>query len=194
VIPLSISFRIFLFTAALVFVEALGCSGPSAAKQSLTPRDFPPYQGQATVLFDDRIDANAVGLADVAPAPRTDPVLKARAQAAEAVARVRVATVSTDSAGGKPAYRLSLELLAGGVVVRRGLTDERIEIAVRPDSPAFGVVKWLDTRLIGRTFVGFFRRYGGADDIELRFHLSADGPEVLAAAHDAAALREFSGK
>ncbi len=145
------------------------------------------------MLFDDRIDPNAVGLADVAATPRTDPVFKARAQAAEAVARVRVATLSVDSAASKPIYRVSLVQVAGGVVAQRGLTDERIEIVVRTDSPAFGVVKWLDTRLIGKTFVGFFHRYGGTDDVELRFHLSADSPDVFAAAHEAAALREFSG-
>jgi hypothetical protein len=78
--------------------------------------------------------------------------------------------------------------------VRRGFFDERVEIAVRSDSPAFGVVKWLDTRLIGRTFVGFFRRYAGTEDAELRYHLSADSPDVLTAVHEAAALSEVSGK
>jgi hypothetical protein len=145
------------------------------------------------MLFDDRIDPNAVGLADVQSRPRTDPVLRARAQAAEAVARVRVATVSVDSAAGKPVYRLSLDL-SGGSIVRRGFNDEHAEIAVRPDSPAFGVVKWLDTRLIGRTFVAFFHRYAGREEVELKFHLSADDPEVLAAVREAATLREISGK
>jgi hypothetical protein len=151
------------------------------------------YQGQATTLFDDRIDPNAVGLADVASHPRSDPVLRARVQAAEAVARVRVATVSVDSAGGKPIYRLSLDL-ASDSIRRRGFNDVRVEIAVRPDSPAFGVVKWLDTRLIGRTFMGFFHRYAGAEDVELKFHLSADSPDVLMAVREAAALGEVSGK
>jgi hypothetical protein len=164
-------------------------SGPRTAPQRLAR-----YEGQATALFDDRIDANAVGLADVASKPRTDPVLRARAQNAEVVARARVATVSVDTAAGKPVYRLSLDL-AGGSLVRRGFADERIEIAIRPDSPAFGVVKWLDTRLIGRSFIGFFHRFAGAtEEAELKFHLSADDPEVLAAVREAATLREISGK
>jgi hypothetical protein len=172
----------------------MACGGAASASGAAPVRkDFPLYQGQAMTLFDDRIDANAVGLADVAAKPRTDPVLRARVQAAEAVARVRVATVSVDSAGGKPIYRLSLDL-GGGSIVRRGFSDERVEIAVRSDSPAFGVVKWLDTRLIGRTFVGFFRRYAGTEDAELKYHLSADSPDVLAAVHEAAALSEVSGK
>ena len=134
-----------------------------------------------------------MGLADVQNKPRTDPVLRARAQAAEVVARVRIATVTVDSAAGKPVYRLNLDL-TGGSIVRRGFNDEHLEISVRPDSPAFGVVKWLDTRLIGRTFIGFFHRYAGPEEVELKFHLSADNPEVLATVRDAATLREISGK
>jgi hypothetical protein len=84
--------------------------------------------------------------------------------------------------------------LTGGSIVRRGFDDEQIEIAVRWDSPAFGVVKWLDTKLIGRSFVAFFHRYAGPEEVELRFHLSADDPEVLAAVREAATLREISGK
>jgi hypothetical protein len=171
----------------------VGCGGSVSVGGQVPANAFPPYQGQATTLFDDRIDPNAVGLADVASKPRTDPVLRARAQNAEAVARARVATVSVDSAAGRPMYRLSLDLRDGSIS-RRGFTEDRVEIAVRPDSPAFGVVKWLDTRLIGRTFIAFFRRYAGTEEVELRFHLSADDPEVLAAVKEAAALGEISGK
>ena len=181
---------IVAFTAALV----AGCGGAPSSPSSVASRqNFPPYTGQAAYLFDDRIDPNSVGLAEAATRPHTDPLLRARVQGAEAVARVRVATVTVDSSGGKPAYRLSLDL-RGGSFVRRGLTDDHLEIAVRSDSPAFGVVKWLDTRLIGRTFIGFFRRYAGADDIDLRFHLSADDPQMIAAIREAAALSEISGK
>jgi hypothetical protein len=172
-------------------LAACGGSG-SSARPGASPRNFPPYAGQATTLFDDRIDANAVGLADVASKPRTDPVLRARAQTAEAVARVRVATVSVDSAAGRPNYHLTLDLV--GPLVRRGFDDEHVEISVRPESPAFGVVKWLDARLIGRTFIGFFHRYAGAEDADIRFHLSADDAEVLAAVREAAVLSEISGK
>ena len=171
-----------------------GCGGAaSSTGPNSQPQVFAPYQGQATTLFDDRIDPNAVGLADVQSKPRIDPVLRARAQAAEAVARARIATVTVDSAAGKPVYRLNLDL-GGGSIVRRGFNDEHVEISVRPDSPAFGVVKWLDTRLIGRTFVAFFHRYAGPEEVMLKFHLSADDPEVLAAVREAATLREISGK
>jgi hypothetical protein len=185
----------FALRFALLFSFCTGACGSSeTSTRRTTPEKLLRYEGQATALFDDRIDANAVGLADVASKPRTDPVLRARTQNAEAVARVRVATVSVDVAAGKPLYRLTLDL-AGGALVRRGFSDNRVEIAVRPDSPAFGVVKWLDTRLIGRTFIGFFHRFAGpAEEADLKFHLSADDPEVVAAVREAATLREISGK
>jgi hypothetical protein len=192
-LPLQISPLIQRFGLALL-LGSVGCGGAeSVTPPSAAPQPLPAYRGQATTLFDDRIDPGAVGLADVASKPRTDPVLRARAQTAEVVARARVATVSVDSAAGKPIYRLSLDL-AGGFLVRRGFTDDRVEISVRPDSPAFGVVKWLDTRLIGHTFIGFFHHYAGVEDVELKFHLSADNPEVLAAVREAVTLREISGK
>jgi hypothetical protein len=200
------NFPLILLLGLVCMLSSLGCGGSGTGPGSnAATKDFPPYQGKAVTLFDDLIDPNAVGLADVAAKPRTDPVLRARAQTAEAVARVRVATVSVDSVGGKPIYRLSLDIGTGSIV-RRGFNDDRVEIAVRSDSPAFGVVKWLDTRLIGRTFVGFFHRYAaggptglpsnadGAEDILLKFHLSADAPDVLTAVYEATALSEVSGK
>jgi hypothetical protein len=176
----------------LIFTQLVGCAG--AASPVGTPAvTFPPYTGQAAALFDDQIDPKAVGLADVGTRPRTDPVLRARVRAAEAVARVRVATVTADSSIGKPTYRISLDL-SGGSFLRRGFPDDHVELLVRADSPAFGTVKWLDTRLIGRTFIGFFHRYAGAEDVELRFHLSSDDPDVAGAVSEAAALGEIAGK
>jgi hypothetical protein len=174
---------------ALLAAAALACSGSSSSGQRTS---FPPYGGESAKLFDDRIDPNSVGLADVASKPRADPVLRARTQSAESVAKVRVSTVTVDSIGGKPAYHINLAVI--DPLARRGFDDRSIEISVRPDSPAFGIVKWLDTRLIGRTFIGFFHRFGSSDEVQVRFHLSADEPEVLAAVRDANTLSEVSGK
>jgi hypothetical protein len=156
------------------------------------PQNLPVYAGNATQLFDDRIDPKAVGLADVAENPRTDPVLRARTQNAEIVARTRVSTVSVDTVGGKPVYRLRFTF-AEPPVVARGFSGNQIEIAVHDASPAFGIVKWLDTKLIGYSFIGFFHRFAGNYEPEVRFHLSPDDPQVMAAVRDASALSELSG-
>ena len=67
-----------------------------------------------------------------------------------------------------------------------------VEIAVRDDSPAYGIVKWLDTKLIGHSFIGFFHRFAGNYEPQVRFHLSPDDPHVMAAVRDASALNELS--
>lgn len=170
----------------------MACGGPAAKAQNpQNPQSFPVYTGNALQLFDDRIDPMAVGLADVADNPRTDPVLRARTQTAEVVGRTRVSTVSVDLVGGKPVYRL-LFTFAETPVVARGFSGGQIEVAVGDGSPAFGIVKWLDTKLVGRSFVGFFHRFAGNYEPEVRFHLSPDDPQVMAAVRDASALNELS--
>jgi hypothetical protein len=171
-------------------VSAAACGGRSAGPASSTPQNLPVYAGNAIQLFDDRIDPTAVGLADVTENPRTDAMLRARTQNAEVVGRTRVSTVSVDSAGGKPVYRLRFTFTEPPVVTR-GFSGSDIEIAVREDSPAFGIVKWLDTKLIGHTFIGFFHRFAGTYEPEVRFHLSPDDPRVMAAVRDASALNEL---
>jgi len=173
----------------LLTLSAVACGGRAVAAPP--PQNLPPYAGNAVQLFDDRIDPTAVGLADVTENPRTDPVLRARTQHAEVVVRTRVSTVSVDSVGGKPVYRLRFTFIEPPVVAH-GISSDQIEIAVRDDSPAFGIVKWLDTKLIGHSFIGFFHRFAGSYEPEVRFHLSPDDPQVLAAVRDASALGELS--
>lgn len=172
----------------LATLSTAACAGRPAAAP--TPQNLPVYAGNATQLFDDRIEPTAVGLADVSENPQTDPMLRARTQNAEVVGRTRVSTVSVDSVGGKPVYRLRFTFVEPPVAIR-GFSGNDVEIAVRDDSPAFGIVKWLDTKLIGHSFIGFFRRFAGAYEPEVRFHLSPDDPRVLAAVRDASALSEL---
>jgi hypothetical protein len=179
--------RCGLLALALLALSCAGSSGASGARQNL-----PAYTGEATKLFDDRIDSNSVGLADVASKPRTDPVLRARTQSADAVVRVRVSTVTVDVSGGKPAYHLNLAV--ADPLSRRRLGEKSVEIFVGSDSPSFGIIKWLDTRLMGHTFIAFFRRFAGPEDAVVRFHLSADNAEVVAAVRDADTLSEVAGK
>jgi len=174
--------------ALLLALTPVACGGRPASSPS--PQNLPVYAGNATQLFDDRIDATAVGLADVSENPRTDPVLRARVQNAEVVARARVSTVTIDSVGGRPVYRLRFTFVEPPVVAR--FAGEQIEIAVRDDSPAFGIVKWLDTKLIGYSFVAFFHRFAGNSEPEVRFHLSPDDPQVVSAVRDASALSELA--
>ncbi len=189
-IPLQISVAVFPLGFLVCVLFFAGCGGSRIS--TVGPgQNFPPYAGASTTLFDDQIDPLAVGLADVATNPRTDAKLRARAQAAEIVTRARVATVSVDTATGKPVYRLTLSFL-DSPIVSRGFSESSVDISIRSDAPAFGAVKWLDSKLIGRTFVGFFQRFSADGEVELKFHLSADDPKILAAVRDAATVAEIS--
>jgi hypothetical protein len=182
-----------LCLAVLLAVGAAACGGAPASAPPKVAQRYPFYDEQAARLFDDHIDGNAVGLADIAGNPRTDPIFRARTQSAELVGRVRVLTVTTDLVGGKPLYRVNLAFMEPPLV-RRGIDEDHLEIAVHSTSSSFGVVKWLDVGIIGRTFIGFFRRYAQGEEPALRFHLSADTPLILAAAREADMLGELSGK
>jgi hypothetical protein len=185
-----IGFSVFqAFGVLLLALSANACGGRPATAPAA--QNLPIYAGSAIQLFDDRIDPTAVGLADVAENPRTDSTLRARTQNAEVVARTRVSTVSVDSVGGRPVYRLRFTFIEPPIIAR-GFSGDQVDISVRDDSPAFGIVKWLDTKLIGHSFVGFFHRFAGNNEPEVRFHLSPDDPHVLAAVRDASALSELS--
>jgi hypothetical protein len=183
-------FSLSVFAAGLLPL-VISCSGSNAASSS-HPSSYPVYTGESTKLFDDRIDPSSVGLADITTKARMDPVLRARTQSAETVARVRVSTVTVDTAGGKPAYHLNLAIVEP--LTRRRYGERSVEILVTSDSPSFGIIKWLDTRLMGRTFVAFFRHFAGVEDPVVRFHLSSDDAEVLAAVREADTVGEVSGK
>ena len=59
-------------------------------------------------------------------------------------------------------------------------------------SPSAGIVRSLDARLGGKTFVVFVKEFKGPDG-EPRFyaHFAADTKDVVAAVKDAALLSEF---
>jgi hypothetical protein len=60
------------------------------------------------------------------------------------------------------------------------------------DDCRHSVSEWPDTKLIGHSFVGFFHRFAGNEEPEVRFHLSPGDPQVLGAVRDASALSELS--
>lgn len=183
---------LYLIAALTPAVAIGGCDGVHQPASKAPPK-LATYAGAFPSLFDDSIDPAAVGIADIVARPREDSSLRSRTQLAEVVARMRVSTVTVDSSGGQPLYHLQLSWV-GAPLVERGFAETYLDLAVRPDSPAFGVVRWLDSRLIGKTFIGFARRFASAEEPQIRFHLSPDSADVLAAVEQAKALSEVSGR
>jgi len=173
---------------ATVSVLALACGGPDANSPN---RPLPPWEGHETELFDDAIDPRAVGLnLDDTRTPQSDDRVRERTQTGDAVVRARVDTVTEKRSGDSAEYWLGLRV----VEKLAGEHPPPDEFVVRFDkaSPSAGIVRSLDSRLGGKTFVVFVKQFKGPDN-EPRFyaHLSSDSKDVIAAVKDAMALSEF---
>ncbi|MCC6552595.1 MAG: cobalamin ABC transporter substrate-binding protein [Polyangiaceae bacterium] len=182
-----------LALAASAGLTTAGCAGSGQDAQG--PEDasgLPAWDAHARELFDDNIDAAAVGLTMEGPAPRSDPYLRERAQTADVVARVRISTVTVDSIGDESTYHLGIQI-GYPPLVKPQLPDQTFELIIRSTSRASGIAKAFDARLRGLTFVGFIRRFAGeGGEPEIHWHLAPDTPETAAAVKEAVALGELS--
>src|SRR5271165_1348931 len=110
--------RVMKIAAAPVAVLAFGltaASGLSACEPSepakvVSGAGLPPWDPRARQIFDDNIDPASVGLSMEGPSPRSDAFLRERAQTADVVARIRVQTVTVDSAGEQHTYHLGIQV------------------------------------------------------------------------------------
>jgi hypothetical protein len=189
--PIRASFSKVLLAAGVLALA--GCSGSSQGAQGPNGPGFPRWEARAKQVFDDNLDRSAVGMQLEADSPRNDKFLRERAQTADLVARLRVQTVTVDSVGEESRYHLGMQV-GYPTLGKPKMEDRTVELEVRSTSPAYEVVKGLDARLRGMTFIGFVSRFQSPEgDPEVHFHLSADTAEVAAAVQEALALQELTG-
>jgi hypothetical protein len=182
-------------TLALAAALALGGAAcePSQPARAGNASGLPRWEARARTVFDDNIDPASVGLSMDGPSPRNDPHLRERAQTADVVARVKVQTVTVDSVGEQSTYHLGVQVGVPTLVTAK-VQDRTFELSIKSTSGAFGIAKSFDSRLRGRTFIGFIKRFSSEDgDLEIHWHLAPDTAEVAAAVKEAVALREISG-
>jgi hypothetical protein len=179
-----------VLTVPVLAVQVLtGCS--SKPKPKVADEAYPPYEGQLSELFDDHIDPSAVGLAMDGASPANDPLLRLRSQSADIVSQMKVQTVTRDSVGAKTTFVLSLQV--GQPPLMPAKMEERsIELSIYPEMGAFGIVQSLETKLRGRTFIGFVKRFRGDDGTVLHWHLTADTEEVAQVIHEVKVLEELA--
>lgn len=176
---------------ALSAAGLAGCT-PLGAARTAADRPLAPWEARGQELFDDNIDASALGLSMDGASPRSDPFLRERAQTADVVGRVRVQTVTVDKIGEDLSFHLVIQALPPLLATPR-LPDTSFELNIKPQSRGYALAKAFDSRLRGLTFVGFVQRFAGPDgDPEVHFHLSPDTAEVAAAVKEAVALAELS--
>lgn len=163
---------------------ALGNVGCGTTVRKVRPPS--PYEKEQVQLFDDTIDAAAVGL-DINQTfdPATDPNLDNRVRASDTIVRARVLTVSSRGDINKPTYQLSLAT-QGEAFYERNPIKSPFNLRVDSTSPSSGIVKHLESGLIGKTFIVYLREFIRPDgDTELHFHMSPDTKAVTKAIQDA---------
>lgn len=181
--------------AAAVAIFALcacgGASGDGLSPPRAPRRSLPPYTGHGAELFDDSIEARAVGY-DLQQAlePKADLGLRERTRIGDAVLRVRVLTVTSRNEDNGRSWQLGLrtiERLAGS-----NPPDTDFTIEVGDTDPAAGVLRTFEIRLVGMTFVAFVREFArdAGSDPELHFHIDRDGKEQVDAVKSAVLLQE----
>ena len=190
--PSPLALALVLAVAASAGLAGCGGGGARDAVDA-SWLDLPRWEGPFLSLYDDLIDPSAVGLSMEGAAPEGDRLLRSRAQNADLVARLRVQTVTRDSVGARTTYTLNLQVGTPTLMVPK-IDDTTIELVVTNDSPAFNLVRSLDSQLRGKIFIGFVSRFIGPDGPELHWHLTADTPEVAQVIQQLAVLDEVAGQ
>ncbi len=176
--------------AALVLALATSACGSTGRDPNAPSRPLPTYAGRASDLFDDNIEPSAVGLDfDKSYSPKADPLLRERAQVADAVLRVKVATVTSKRDGPDATYQIGLHTIEKLTGQNPPPTD--FTIAITKASDSHGIMKNFESRLVTFPFVAFVREFVRPDgDREVHFHLAPDTKEVKAAVGEAVILGE----
>jgi hypothetical protein len=158
-----------------------------------------PYSGHDAALFDDAIEPVAVGYGsygtvDTGSSPKNDMLLRERTETGDAVVRARVVTVTSDPEASGAGWRIGLHVLE--TVAGKRPPPNDLTFVVGGTAPAAGIVRTLEARLVGTTFVVFVREFGRAPNpndesgdergAELHYHFARDDKDELGA------VRRFS--
>jgi hypothetical protein len=182
--------------AALLCICCEGAEQPARAPEA----PLSPYAGHVTELFDDVIEPEAVGYqgADYGDSRKNDALLRERTQTGDAVVRARVVTVTSGPESRGAGWRIGLRTLET-VAGKRPPVNE-FTFIVEGNGPAAGIVRMLEARLVGTTFVVFVRRFDHADNggareadpagAEQHFHFAKDDKDELGAVREASLLGE----
>lgn len=172
----------------LAVLALAGCGGSTAGSRPV--RALPSYAGRETQLFDDTLEPAAVGLDfQKTYVARADMQLRERAQVADGVMRVRVATFTAKNDGPEAVYQLNLHTVEK--ITGKYPPPEDFSVSIDKSSESYGILKSFESRMVGTSFVAFVRSYVRPDgDSVLHFHLSPDTKDVKLALSDALLLGE----
>jgi hypothetical protein len=124
--------------------------------------------------------------------PERDPKLSGRTNHADAVVRVRVATVSEQLLAGTQGF--TIVLTVEPPPLRGTAPDGPLELQLSRGSPSLAMVQAQGSALVGRRFIIFLKRYSHRGEPELHWYGEGDTPAFAEAVERAKALDEFSSK
>lgn len=174
--------RSFRHVLLLVVLVAIGCTQKKVDPRIPTTPES-AWTGSDAVLFDDGVDVGALPVSDAPPGrdESNEAQIPARINAAEGVLRAKVISVSTEPSGDRKRYRIELTI-EGEPLAGLAPPDMPFAIVLEPEAPAYGTIRALDSRLIGRKMVVFYRRYATDEGTAtIHFHLSPPTKPVLEA-------------
>ena len=132
-----------------------------------------------------------------AASPKDDALLRERTQTGDAVVRARVVTVTSGPESQGHGWRIGLRTLE--TVAGKRPPEGEFTFVVEGKAPAAGIVRMLEARLVGATFVVFVRKFDRRkrrrrqrrrQGAELHFHFAKDDKDELGAVREASLLGE----
>ena len=186
-IRLSAGFALLLATASL---GGVACGAPQS-KGQIELSKLPPYAGRDKELFDDSIEASALGMTMDKPTFRGDAKFRERAQKAGTVARVKITTVTIDKVDDRSTYHLTMAVIGAPIA---GQADAALELTLREGDNAFPLVNQLREGLRDKTLLAMWKRFHEGDGANAHFYAAPDDELTVAAAKEAIVLHEVSKK
>lgn len=168
---------------------ALGVSAMGCPPAKTVTRPLSAYSGHVVTLFDDGIEPSSVGITGDRRLyqPKYDPLFLERTQTADAVLRIKVTTfvAKGEARGTTFVLGCQTEKKLAGVHP----PEARFDLQVAADSPSAGILRNLDSAIVGKRFVAFVRSFVRPDgDSEIHFHFAPDTAEVSDSAMDATTI------
>lgn len=162
-------------------VVLLGACKPSQGAKGPT-RPVSEWVGDEKQLFDDGVDVGALPVGDTPPGrdESNEALIPRRMDMADAVVLGKVIGVHSEPIGDKKRYRVELAV-EGDPLYAANAPPATLSLNFPPEAAAYGTVRSLDAKLIGRKLVVFYREYAGEEPGEsfLHFHVSAPTKAVL---------------
>ena len=162
----------------------LGCGGEGATGAGPVGPPPPAYGERDAVLFDDGVEANALGIEISDTTGKDAKLINERVAAADGVVRARVVTVTSkveESGTGLQLSFRAVETLAGHKAPKGDFV-----LYESSQASGAGLLKSASSRLVGLTFIAFVRRFeatgayarelaeNGEGNAILHFHLAKD--------------------